>query len=72
MNDLKFDESDPISILTFLATLTKEADKMNLSEGTAHKIVPKFLTGAARTVLMAIRKRDRVSRSARQKKSVPY
>jgi hypothetical protein len=46
--DDRFNGDEPIEILAFLRTFKEAADNNELSEGAAARIIPYFLTGAAK------------------------
>ena len=50
-----FDGSDPITVLTFLARLTRECNILGMSEAQAYIALPYFLTGMALTQYEAAR-----------------
>ena len=49
LKDRKFDGSDKIKVLTFLAEFAEEADLLRMSEGQASLALKSFLKGSART-----------------------
>ena len=47
MHKSKFDGTDPITILSFLARIVRECDTLDMSEAQAYIALPYFLTGSA-------------------------
>ena len=52
-NKSKFDGSDPIAMLKFLAQFREAADRNGISEGAARLILPDVLQGKANTAYNA-------------------
>ena len=47
MNKRTFDGSDPVTVLTFLARMTRECNILEMTEGQAYIALPYFLSGMA-------------------------
>lgn len=52
---MKFDGTDPMMILTFLTRFVEEADILNMNEGQAYLLLPRFMNDPAESQLRAMR-----------------